>query len=284
MALEHMHAMPPLPDCLAADYDRLDPADPDAWRDTSVAISAPVVQWLWQAGSYRCGIGAYLGFFLMGAQLTLANQANPRRFARLLALGLSFDITDNFIKAVTASGRQPSKGLADPGIRKRLARLGARHHQIGIPDWMMVHFGFLLVEQIEADLGIEDPCVLAAHLRYFAAVYRVMGIPFSADRELMYRYCRTLEEHQAQYTPAAGPAGRRLLFLGACVGVRPEPAWLAQTLPLRLRELALQHQDSLRPRLGWRLAGRLLNVLLWPRRRWRNPPPHGPLASCLSGD
>lgn len=275
---------PPLPDCLVADFDRLDPADPDAWQDPDVAISAPVTQWLWQAGSYRCGISAYLGFFLMGAQLTLANQANPRRFARLLALGLSFDLTDDFIKAVTASGRRPGTGLADPGIRARLARLGARHHQIGIPDWMMVHFGFLLVEQIEADLGIEDPRALAAHLRYFAAVYRVMGIPFSADRTLMRRYCRTLEDHQAQYTPAAGPAARRLLFLGACVGVRPDPVWLAQTLPPRLRDLVLQQPERLRPGRGWRLAGGLLNLFLWPRRRWRNPPPRRPLASCLPGD
>jgi hypothetical protein len=231
--------------------------------------------YLWQAGGYRCGISAYLVFFLLGDFVAHARRMRPRRFGSAWAFARSFDYTDRFIKQVTDSGRPRSGGLANPEVVRMLRRIQAAHDRIRVPHWMMVHFGFTLLEQLERDLDESDPLLRHHHLRYMAAVYRTMGLPFAADRERLVALCRGIECARVRWERCAGPYGRRLLFLGQLVGVPADPEQLAPLLPETVRPLFEGYSQTMRPGPGTRLAGGVLGGLLYPARRWRNPAPAG---------
>jgi hypothetical protein len=271
----------PLPEALQALYARLNP--PLAREDAGPVDprEREAARYLWRAGSYRCGITAYLTFFLLGDFLAHARQARPRRFDALLPFARSFDFTDRFIKQVTDSGRRPSGGLDSPSVIDLLRRIQAAHDRIRVPHWMMVHFGFTLMEQLERDLDVQDPDLLRHHLGYMARAYRTMGLPFSTDRALMETLCRGIEHRFARWEPAAGPCGRRLLFLGQLVGVAPQERELAPLLPEPVRPLFRAHYAEMRPGALTRAAGGLLGTALSPARQYRNPLPGSyPGADC----
>lgn len=296
-----MHAASPQPPSLPADlaalYARLDapfPTADDAFHGPGhgkaegdeFVLERAVASWIWQYGGYRCGITAHLIFFLLAPGFVhIAQTHRPQRFGRLLNFARSFDFTDTFIKRATASGRgvRCATGLADPAVRHTLARIQAAHDQLAIPHWQMIHFGYRLMQQLEADIDTATRVRLDAahrdyHLRYMARLYRTMGIPFSTDRALLDTYCETLEQHYACFTPISAEYGRRLLFLGLTVGVPCDQTSLARNLPPAIRPLFEAHYAAFRPGIGWRLLGRVLNLLHYPRRRYRNPRP-GPLPS-----
>lgn len=264
-----------LPEGLGELYGRLEPplsagqAAPLDPRDHQAAA------YLWMAGSYRCGISAYLVFFLLGDLVAHARRMRPRRFGGLIAFARSFDATDRFIKRVTDSGRRPSGGLANPDVVRQLRRIQAVHERIRVPQWMMVHFGFTLIEQLERDLGETDPALLRHHLRYMAAAFRTMGVPFATDRELMSELARGIERAHVRWEPCVAAYGRRLLLLGQAVGVRPDPQRLAPLLPEPVRPLFEARFEAMRPGPGARTAGTVLGALWYPVRRWRNPRPGG---------
>lgn len=264
---------PPLPEDLQALYARLDPPLAREAAGAFAPREREAARHLWRAGSYRCGITAYLTFFLLGDFLAHARQARPRRFDALLPFARSFDYTDRFIKQITDSGRRPSGGLDSPAVVDLLRRIQAAHDRIRVPHWMMVHFGFTLLEQLERDLDAQDPDLLHHHLGYMARAYRTMGIPFSADRALMETLCRDIEHRFARWEPAAGPCGRRLLFLGQLVGVSPREGELAPLLPEAVRPLFRAHYAEMRPGPLARTAGSVLGTALYPARRYRNPLP-----------
>ncbi len=282
-----------LPPELAALYTRLDPPHPASeaeFQDPEFVREREAAAWLWRRGGYRCGITAHLIFFLLAPGFVhIAHSERPRRFGRLHNFARSFDFTDTFIKRATASGRGENAGLADPTVRADLVRIQAAHDRLAIPHWQMVHFGYRLMQQLEADLDAElrrkTGRGLSAthrhyHLRYMARLYRAMGIPYSTDRTLLDDFCAAIEHRYARFTPISAEYGRRLLFLGLTVGVPCDRASLARNLPPAIRPLFERHYAALRPAPGWRVLGRLLNLLHYPRRRYRNPRP-GPLPAWL---
>ena len=264
-----------LPEGLAELYGRLDPAlDPGQ----PVAVDPrdhQAAAYLWMAGSYRCGISAYLVFFLLGDFVAHARRMRPRRFGSLIPFARSFDATDRFIKRVTDSGRRPSGGLANPEVVRQLRAIQSVHDRIRVPHWMMAHFGFTLVEQLERDLGETDPALLRRHLRYMAAAFRAMGVPFSADRELMAEFARGIERAHVRWEPCVADYGRRLLSLGQLVGVRPDLDRLVPLLPETVGPLFRERFEVMRPGPVARVAGVVLGGLWYPVRRWRNPRPAG---------
>ncbi|HKJ70368.1 MAG TPA: hypothetical protein VKA55_01255 [Gammaproteobacteria bacterium] len=261
-----------LPEGVAALYEGLEPPLEGASPEPPDPRDREAAAFLWKAGGYRCGITAYAVFFLLGDFVAHARRMRPRRFGSLVPFARSFDFTDRFIKRVTDSGRRPG-GLADPEVVRLLRRIQAAHDRIRVPHWMMVHFGFTLVEQLERDLGETDPELLRRHLRYMARLFRSMGLPFAADRELMAALCRGIERERLRWEPCAGPYGRRLLFLGQAVGVRPDREELAGLLPETVRPLFRARFEEMRPGPAARVLARVVGALVYPARRWRNPRP-----------
>ena len=229
--------------------------------------------YLWRAGSYRCGITAYLTFFLLGDFINHAGAVRPERFGRLDKLARSFDYTDRFIKRVTNSGRHPSGGLASPEVVRLLRTIQSAHDRVRVPHWMMVHFGFTLLEQLEADLAETDPVMRHHHLRYMARAYRLMGLPFSDDRELMQALARRIEERHARWEPLAASYGWRLLVLGQVMGVSPDQENLAPLMPATVRPLFRERFEAMAPATPARLMATSLSYGASSLRKWRNPSP-----------
>ncbi|HKJ89289.1 MAG TPA: hypothetical protein VKA48_12375, partial [Gammaproteobacteria bacterium] len=114
-----------LPEDLAALFARLDPPLGPGETPRPDPGDLEAARYLWRAGSYRCGITAYLVFFLLGDFLAHARRMRPRRFGSLAPFARSFDYTDRFIKQVTDSGRKPSGGLANLRVAELLRRIQA---------------------------------------------------------------------------------------------------------------------------------------------------------------
>jgi hypothetical protein len=108
-----------------------------------------------------------------------------------------------------------------------------------------------------------------------AAAFRTMGVPFSADRELMAELARGIERAHIRWEPCVADYGRRLLLLGQVVGVGPDPERLAPLLPDTVRPLFEARVATMRPGAVARAAGAVLAGLWYPVRRWRNPRPAG---------
>ena len=235
-----------------------------------------VTQYIWKKGSYRCGITAHIIFFLLSPGFVQrAAQAKPLRFGNLIKFALSFDFTDVFIKRVTASGRGKASGngLEDADIRKMLVSIQKAHDVIGIPHIEMVHFGYRLLQQLESDIGGLSPKAKEYHLRYMCHVYHTMGLPFSTDRQLLENFCAEIEAQFSEFTAISAPYTQRLLFLGLTVGVPCNKEILRELLPKNINVIFDCHYDEMRPSMPWIVTGKLLNFLLYPRRRFRNPQP-----------
>lgn len=265
------------PDAIAALFSKLDPSIEHADLTGDYATDLLATQYIWKKGSYRCGITAHIIFFLLSPGFVQrAAKAKPKRFGALITFAKSFDFTDVFIKRVTASGRGQAYGigLEDTEVQKMLRHIQRAHDVLAIPHLEMVHFGYRLLQQLEDDIGDLPPEVKQHHLRYFSRVYRTMGIPFSSDRELLGTLCEEIEKHRAKYTPVAGEYGRRLLFLGLTVGVPCDSMTLSKLLPNHIKGLFDKHYEDFRPSLPYRILGQTLNILLYARRRFRNPLPN----------
>lgn len=105
-----------------------------------------------------------------------------------------------------------------------------------------------------------------------AKAYRIMGIPFSADRGLMEGFVRAVEASHAGPSPNLERHARDILILGEMVGVSSRLADIGAVLPEATRPHFERIYQRVRPgrarRLWARAAGR---ILMWraigaPRR------------------
>ncbi len=138
----------------------------------------------------------------------------------------------------------------------------ARHHAIAIPGWMMTHFGLSLLKSVERQVGNLSGEEQRLHLEYMANAYRIMGVTFSNDRDLMQRFFRAVEEEHAATSPNLEKHARNILVLGEMVGVRSDLSTVAGMLSGPTRTLFEPIYPRVRPgalkRIGARLLGRLL--------------------------
>ena len=220
---------------------------------------------LWFRCGYRPGIGAYLAFFLLRDFIVLHDERFPPRFASLQAMAKSFYETDLFIRAVTDSGKEPSSGISSPAVRKLLAQIMARHRAIGIPDWMMTWFGWALFENVETACAPLDAGQQRLHLAYMTTTYRLMGVPFTADRAAMTAFARAVERAHTAPAPQLERHARAILRIGEMVGVSSAPAAILPMLPAAARELFAPLAARLRPGLFRRIWLRVLGRLLLPQ-------------------
>jgi hypothetical protein len=242
-------------------YDRFD----DSMLGPAFPAELDLVSRLWFRCGYRPGIGAYLNFFLLRDFITTHDTSYPPRFASFRAMAKSFYRTDLFIRDVTDSGVQPTGGISSPRVRELLRQIMQRHERVRIPPWMQTYFGWSLLENVErqcAPLADEDKRL---HLAYMSKTYRIMGVPFSEDRDLLERWSRLVEEEQAGVTENVPKRSRHILELGEMIGVPSGPDSILPMLPSRTREVFEPLYPSVRPRLPRRLWARLLGRLLMPR-------------------
>lgn len=267
-----------LPSPLAGLYAHMLPAYTRIEFGAEYAKELEATRYIWKKGSYRAGITVHIMFFLLGDLVEAGARDRPERFGRLGKFARSFDFTDVFIKRVTASGRgrAQAEGLASAEVQGLLKGIQRLHDDIDIPHWMMTYFGFALLEQVEDDIGTLSETAKQYHLQYMMRVYRTMGIPFSDDRDLMVDFCREVEREYYRFTPLAVEYSRRLIFLGLITGVPAKREWLAATLPGTLREAFESRYEQLRPSAVALALGKLLGLLYYPYRRFRNPRP-GPM-------
>lgn len=221
-----------------------------------------LVSRLWFACGYRPGIGAYLNFFLLADFIVRHDTAFPPRFASFRTMADSFYRTDLFIRDVTDSGLKPTGGISSPSVRAELEQIMRRHQAVRIPPWMMTYFGFSLLENVEKQVGALSDEERRLHLAYMATTYRIMGMPFSSDRELMTAFAREVERACAAPSPNLERHARHILVLGEMVGVRSDRDTIAAMLPPATRAVYEPIHARVRPgavkRLGARIAGRLL--------------------------
>lgn len=245
--------------------------------DENYAEQLAATQYIWQKGGYRCGITAHIIFFLMSPGfVTKSAEVRPNRFGKMLNFGKSFDFADTFIKKVTASGhgQQYELGIADENVQKFLKSIQRAHDELDIDHREMVHFGYRLMQQLEDDIGDLTPSHKQLHLQYFNKAYRIMGIPFSDDRQLLEEFCLELEKRYANFNQGLSPPYcQKLLFIGLTVGVPCDRESLARLLPAYTKPIFEKHYTELKPGIAWLLLGRFLNILLYPRRRYKNPRP-----------
>ncbi len=220
---------------------------------------------LWFRCGYRPGIAAYLGFFLLRDFVTLHDERAPRRFASLQTMAKSFYETDLFIRAVTDSGREPTGGISSPRVRALLAQIMARHEAAAIPDWMMTWFGWTLFENVERQCAPLSPDEQRLHLRYMTTTYRLMGVPFSADRARMHAFARAVENAFAGASPQLEKHARAILRIGEMIGVSSAPDAVLPMLPDATRELFAPLAKRVRPGLLQRAWLRVLGRVVVPR-------------------
>lgn len=263
-------------DSIDALFQQLDPPLLSFSADDNYEKELMVTRYIWKTGSYYCGITAHIIFFLLSPGFVeRAAKVKPQRFGQLIKFALSFDFTDIFIKQVTASGRGRASGMGlhDASVQRMLRGIQKAHDKLDIPHVEMVHFGYRLLQQLESDIGDLSETAKQHHLCYMSKVYRTMGIPFSNNRALLEDFCRLIEKGHARYTAIAGEYTQRLLFLGLTVGVSCNKEKLSALLPEYIKPVFDANYAQMRPSLAWQALGNVLNVLLYPRRRFRNPLP-----------
>lgn len=250
---------------LFATIDRPDPSLTAQLRGDEFAAELRTTSSLWFQCGYRPGIAAYLNFFLLHDFIVLHDERFPPRFRDWKAMAKSFYETDLFIRAVTDSGREPTGGISSPAVRQLLASIMARHRAIGIPDWMMTYFGWSLFEGVEKQCAPLDGEQQRRHLGYMAKTWRLMGVSFSTDRELMTAFARAVEAEHAAPAPQLERHARAILRIGELIGVRSHPDGILAMLPERTRTLFAPLAKSVRPGPFQRVLSRMLGPLLVPQ-------------------
>ncbi len=247
-------------------FEKLDPPFGDAFDNAQLGDDFPAelqtASQMWVQTGYGQGIAAYLNFFLLKDFITTHDDAYPPRFMSFKSMADSFYQTDLFIRDVTDSGKEPTGGISNPDIQRRLRGIMQRHERLEIPLWMMTYFGFQLMEAVEHEcepLGEEDR---QRHLSYFAKTYRIMGVPFSDDRSLLEEFARDIERKHAGLSPNLEKHARNILALGEMVDVRSDFDTITAMLPDATREFYAPIHRKVRPgflkRLFLRAAGRVL--------------------------
>ena len=100
------------------------------------------------------------------------------------------------------------------------------------------------------------------HLSYLSKAYRIMGIPFSCDRQLMESFARSVEDGHAGLSPDVEKHARHILRIAEMVSFPSDWANISRLLPERTRTVYGLIHKKVEP--GWllrttcRLAGRLL--------------------------
>lgn len=216
----------------------------------------------WFACGYRPGIGAYLNFFLLRDFIVKHDTAFPPRFESFRSMADSFYQTDLFIRDVTDSGRKPTGGISSARTRGILKSIMKRHERLSIPIWMMTHFGFSLLENVEKQCGAVTDMEKQRHLAYMSKAYRLMGVPFSEDRAAMEHFARTVEQEHAALSPNVEKHARNILFLGEMVGVSSRYEVISAMLPEATREVFREIYQRVHPSSPRRLWARLLGRLL----------------------
>lgn len=246
-------------------FERFDPPF-ERFEDSVLGACFPaelaLTSRLWFRTGYRPGIAAYLNFFLLKDFIETHDTAYPPRFASFRSMADSFYRTDLFIREVTDSGKAPTGGISNPGVREALTQLRRRHERLSIPFWMMTYFGFQLLEAVELQSVPISAAERALHLAYMAKTYRLMGIPFSEDRASLEQFARGVERGHAGASPHLERHTRHILRLGEMVGVSARSEHLLPLLPEATREVFLTIHERVQPglftRLACRGAGRLL--------------------------
>jgi len=239
-------------------YERFD----NSLLGAGFAGELDTVSRFWFACGYRPGIGAYLNFFLLRDFIVKHDIAHPPRFKSFRSMADSFYQTDLFIREVTDSGRQPTGGISSEGVRATLKSIMKRHERLSIPIWMMTHFGFSLLENVEKQCGTLTNDEKRRHLAYMSKTYRIMGVPFSENRETLEQFSRDIERKHAALSPNAEKHARNILFLGEMVGVSSRYEIISAMLPERTRAIFQTIYGRVRPGVVQRLWARLLGRLL----------------------
>jgi len=174
----------------------------------------------------------------------------------------SFYQTDLFVRDVTDSGKKPTGGISSPQVRRRLQGIMARHEKLTIPHWMMSYFGFQLLEATEYEVPSLTNQDRQLHLNYFSKTYRIMGIPFSNDREHMEHFAREIESAHAGPSEHLEKHARNILSLGEMVGVNSSMENIGPKLPQATREVFAPLHSKVSPnsakRTFLRFAGKVL--------------------------
>lgn len=246
-------------------YQRLDPP----YQETDRGILGPdfpreldTVSRLWFGCGYRPGIASYLNFFLLRDFIETHDTAFPPRFQSFRSMADSFYRTDLFIRDVTDSGLKPTGGISSAAVRGTLRAIMKRHQKIAIPGWMMTYFGFSLLDMVEKTCGGLTDEERQLHLSYMAKTFRIMGLAFSARRDLMESFSRRVEAAHAGPSANLERHARNILLLGEMVGVSSSYEQITAMLPDRTRAVFQPIYDRVHPsplkRAGARLLGRLL--------------------------
>jgi len=239
-------------------YERFD----NSMLGGGFADELDTVSRMWFACGYRPGIGAYLNFFLLRDFIVKHDTAFPPRFKSFRAMADSFYQTDLFIREVTDSGQKPTGGISSEHVRATLKSIMKRHQRLAIPEWMMTHFGFSLLENVEKQCGEVTDTEKQRHLAYMSKTYRIMGVPFSEDRGALERFSRDIEQKHAALSPNVEKHARNILFLGEMVGVSSEYEVVAAMLPDATRAIFKTIHSRVRPGMFQRLWARVLGRVL----------------------
>lgn len=232
---------------------------------TEFAEELDLVSRLWFRCGYRPGIGAYLNFFLLRDFITTHDTNYPPRFATFKSMATSFYQTDLFIRDVTDSGREATGGISNPKVRDVLHQIQVRHQRIKIPPWMQTYFGFSLLENVEKQCAPMTEKEKQLHQAYMTKTYRIMGMPFSADRELLERFSRLIEEEQAAVTANVARHSVNILRLGEMIGVPSRRDSILPMLPPKTRAVFEPLFPTVRPGLVRRQWLRLLGKAVMPK-------------------
>lgn len=174
----------------------------------------------------------------------------------------SFYMTDLFIRDVTDSGATPTGGISSEKVRGMLRQIQQRHQRVNIPIWMQTYFGFSLVENVEKEVGPLTEEEKRLHLAYMSKTYRIMGIPFSEQRDMLEDFSRRIEADQAEVTSNVPRHSVHILRLGEMIGVSSGEDSILPMLPPKTRAAFEPLYPMVRPgaiRRGWcRLLGKLL--------------------------
>jgi len=249
-------------------YRQLDPpyaAFDDSMLGPEFPAELDLVSRLWFRSGYRPGIAAYLNFFLLRDFITTHDTNYPPRFKTFKSMATSFYQTDLFIREVTDSGAQPTGGISNPRVRETLRQIQQRHQRVRIPLWMQTYFGFSLLENVEKQCAPLTADEKRLHLAYMAKTYRIMGVPFVGNRDLLERFSRQVEDEQAAVTENMPRHSVHILRLGEMIGVSSSAESILPMLPPRTRALFEPLYPRVRPSLLRRLWSRLLGKLLMPK-------------------
>lgn len=246
-------------------YGRLQPPfsewDPALLGSEFIAERAATRR-IWRAAGYRHGIAAYLNFFLLREVILTHDAARPSRFFSLYAMAHASYKTFQFMQEMTHSGFKASGGIASETVRAWIGRVDEQHRQLEVPGWVMTYIGFNLLEMAEKEAGASEAREKQLHLTYMSKAYRLMGIAFSDDRDLMERFSRQVEEQHAGDSPNLRRHLKHFLLLGEVVGVSSAYEKIAPLLPDKTRKVFQNIYPEVRPGFLPRCAARAACFLL----------------------